>query len=150
MRKISSFSALASMCLVSTLAVGQCAESWYFASINCNTPICQNSITQLLPSGGGEFGVLYTCTTIYCCGQGYPTCYSLGINCNESGSLANTEMRQHLLQLAKTEDIVVSTCKGEYLPLELALANQPISMPRRGTVLHHEHSVKDLIGEGGS
>lgn len=150
MRRMSSVLTLASMCLVSTLAVSQCAESWYTANINCQSRYCSGSVTQTLPQGNDEYGVLYVCGTIYCCNQGYPNCNSEGLSCNGSGSLANPAMRQHLLELAKSADVVVSTCKGEYLPLSLALATQPISGHRREPSLRQKHSVKELMGEGGS
>jgi len=110
-------------------ASAQCGTSTYTGTINCNTQFCSQSVTQHLYSDGGPYGIHYSCSTVSCCGQSYPTCSPSGWSCNGSGKLADPAIRQRLLELAKSEDIMVTSCKGEYRPLVIALAEQPAPKP---------------------
>ncbi len=131
----------------SNFATAQCAQSWYVATISCNTQFCNSQVGQHLPQGSGPYGVYYGCTTVSCCGVNYPTCYSLNFNCTGSGSLADPAIRQHLLELAKSQDIMVSSCKGEYRPLTIALIEEPSPKPAQLFVPVQRKSW--LIGRGG-
>ena len=133
-------------CIGGDLAVTHCAESWYTATVTCNTQFCQGQVGQHLPQPSDPYGVYYACTTASCCGQSYPTCFSLGISCNGSGKLADPAIRQHLFELAKSQDIMVSSCKGEFRPLAIALTEEP--SPKPAEIFDPLQRRRTLVGIG--
>lgn len=55
--------------------------------------------------------------------------------------LDNPMIRQRLLELAKTQDVMVASCKGEYQPLEALLAQEP-------SPVRAKHTLPGIAGGG--
>jgi hypothetical protein len=112
-------------------AFAQCATSTQNNTIQCNNPAkgCKDTVVQILPNFS-EYGIRYTPGSVTCCSATYSSFVQLGgFGCNGSGKLADPTIRKHLIELAKSNDIMVSSCRGEYRPLVIALAEQPASNP---------------------
>jgi hypothetical protein len=77
----------------------------------------------------GQFGVTWLYTPVTRCSVIYPSYSPQGFSCGGDGKLADPAIRQHFLELARSEEIIVSSCKGEYRPLEVVLAANPVSRP---------------------
>jgi hypothetical protein len=108
-------------------AIAQCASSVQENKIQCYNPLtqCSDSKTQIMPNFS-QYGVMYLAGAITCCSTTYPSfVQGNSFICNGSGKLADPAIRQHLIELAKTDDIMVTSCRGEYRPLVIALSEQP-------------------------
>ena len=125
--------------LFSTLLFGgcgaglaQCTTGFNFTQVNCgNSAGCQQQIIMSLPNNPGQFGVPFTCKQVSCCGVGgYPQCVPFGGTCYIA-KLDNPTIRKQLMQLAETHDLMIASCRGDYLPLSGAL-QEPLS-PIRAT-----------------
>jgi len=134
--------------LAGPTAIAQCASSVQTNTIFCNNPLtgCINSVNQILPNFG-EYGVMYTATVVTCCKATYPS-FSAGDSngCNGSGKLMDPATRQHLIELAKTDDIMITTCRGEYRPLVVALSEEP---SRNAPAQFDPTRMRTLFGIGG-
>jgi hypothetical protein len=111
-----------------------CTESFTEYTAYCGSSNgCSDSVDYTLASDPGLYGVPFYCNTIYCRGQGLPNCYQLTGYCQNMVKLADPGVRQRLLELARSEDLMVATCGGRYLPLSAALGEDapPAFRPRR-------------------
>lgn len=70
------------------------------------------------------YGVVFACLTYSCCGQNFPYCYFTGPSCNGSGKLNDPAIQQRLHELAKTQDVMVASCDGNYHPLSTPTAER--------------------------
>jgi hypothetical protein len=138
------------LALVSHPVKAQCASSTNANFFNCQNPAsgCFSSAVQNLPNFG-EYGIVYVASSVSCCGQSYPNFIPGGGTCNGSGKVADPMVRQKLIELAKFEDIMVSSCHGEYRPLEIALAEPPESKPSGSLELKQRRATLPGVGRGG-
>ena len=108
MRLVSAMSCITAIALslACAAATAQCAGSYQTNQINCNNPHtgCSGSVTQILPNFG-QYGVTWACETISCCSATYPSCNQQGFTCGYNGKLADPMIRQHLIELARSEQI---------------------------------------------
>jgi len=131
------------VCLGAQLALAQCAGYFVSTSVTCTSDVCNSSGNQITPGNPGEYGTEFVCSTFYCCGVGYPSCGSIGIGCfgGYSLNLGDSAIRQRLLDLARTQDISVASCGGEYRPLSVALADLP-------NPIREKRTFRSLVGGG--
>ena len=138
------------VCLAAPGAIAQCASSTQVNSISCYNPKtgCQAQTTQLTPNFS-QYGVMYYASVVQCCSQIYAS-FMRGDSwvCNGSGKLSDPAIRQHLIELAKTDDIMVTSCQGEYRPLVIALLEQPTSTTPQQFNPARMHTLSG-VGRGG-
>lgn len=122
-----------------------CTFSFNDGDVTCTVGSCEQSITTQTPNGGyGYYAQGYSCTTVQCCGQGsYPFCYFDGGQCYWT-KLKDPSIRQNLLELAQTEDLLVVSCKGNYQPLMAVLNEEAMPVFR----VRSSHRFNDLVGGG--
>jgi hypothetical protein len=122
--------------LAGSVAAAQCTPGFTQYEAYCaNSQGQQDGITYTLPSDPGVYGVPFFCGTIYCLSTAFPNCYA-GIGDCYFARLTDPGVRQRLIELAKSEDLMVATCGGKYSPLLVALGEdaRPVLRPRRTLV----------------
>lgn len=119
-----------------------CATFLNPGDVTCSVGSCNGDITMQTPMGGyGYYAQGYTCQPIQCCGTGnYPFCAFDGGQCYWT-KLSDPTVRQNLIELAHTEDLLIVSCKGRYQPLTAVLEEEPF-------VLRPVHKLPGLIGGG--
>ena len=129
-------------------AVAQCGSSYYTAKISCSNPTCNQTVYQYMPDFG-EYGIIYYGSVVTCCGRTYPSFIGSQIPCNGSGQLADPSVRQHLIELAKYQGVMVTVGGGEFHPLEVALSEEPASGACGHPILSEKRRTLPGIGSGG-
>jgi len=100
-----------------SMAVAQCAQSMYSGTYACSSQTCSGSGLVQTPIGSGPNGGYFTCLTYSCCGENFPYCYFTGTSCNNTGKLNDPVILKSLYELARTQDVMVVSCDGNYHPL---------------------------------
>lgn len=90
-----------------------CASSWNFLQINCSSNSCSSSVIISYPNAGQD-GVPILRTVAYCCGQGWATAYPGQGGCHVT-ELKTPKSQERLARLAKTSEILIANCSGQYV-----------------------------------
>jgi hypothetical protein len=120
-----------------------CTTFFNAGDVICSVGNCNGNIEIQTPMGGGGgfFDQAFSCITLQCCGQGnYPFCSFQGGICYWT-KLKDPAVRQPLLELAQTQDVLVVSCKGNYLPLTAVLNEEPMEM-------RSIHRLPRIVGGG--
>lgn len=100
-----------------------CVEGLNPQQVSCAYNGCSGSGTVLIPYGGQYNSLLVFCQTVNCCAK------PVGITCTaidgcEMAELKDPSIRGRLLELAKSSSLLISDCKGNFLPLEAAISRE--------------------------
>jgi hypothetical protein len=128
---------LALFCSAGHFAMAQCASSQSPTQVQC-TPTCQGLMQTV---SVGQFGVPFDCFTYSCCGQNLPYCYLANGTCGFSGKLNDPAIRQRLYELAKTQDVMIASCDGNYRPLVPLVTVTP-------ELFRDRHTLPGITGGG--
>jgi hypothetical protein len=123
--------------------LAQCAGSMFTASVTCSNPTCSQTVTMSIPNDPGDYGVSFSCLSTSCCATSVPECWFSGwFTCGILyAKLDDPTTRRHLEDLARTQDVMVASCDGNYHPLMALLRERPLS-------LRVAHKLPGLIGGG--
>ncbi len=128
-----SFVLLVSVTVCQTV-MGQyvCAGGASSQPYTCSNAGCTDTIDFSVPSGPGQYGgVNLDCFPTSCCGiGGFPTCTAFG-GCSVYAKLNDPANRERLVELSKTQDIIIISCSGEYLPLFDALKARTVPITKK-------------------
>lgn len=124
------FVLLAALLCGSRIAGAQCASDFEDNFIVCSTQNgCNGNADQVIPNFD-QYGARWDEYISACCTIPFTTFLNSNEGCTGQAKLANPTTRQGLLELAKSQDIMVTTCDGTFIPLEVALALTPRSRSR--------------------
>lgn len=113
-----------SACQVAS-AQSYCTGSIPSSPLTCSNSGCSETIT-ISTIGGEEYGAQASCGVISCCGiGGFPSCSYTGGSCLSDAKLNDPMIRRHLVELARTQDVMVASCDGNYRPLMAVLKERP-------------------------
>jgi len=115
--------------LVAALALGYscqaqitegCAITLGSIPFDCHVGSCQVDSSRTFPIGGSVNHTAVECYPIQCCGLNYgTTCNVVGF-CTQA-ELKDPTVRTRILELAKNASVLISTCRGDFMPVEAAL-----------------------------
>lgn len=113
----------------------QCASYASASAFSCsNSSGCNQTIEVDVIETGEYDGAYFVYSPVTCCGvSGYPNFYVQG-QCY-SAALKDPALRQRLKEIAQQGDFLIATCKGEFVPLTLAVVDPPPPLVERKSTL---------------